>query len=578
MKRVFIVLIIIIISLLVSSASATDPVLVQKITLSETGINLANKKEININAIVEPENASNNKVTWTSTDQSIAIVKNGKITAKSCGECDIICEATDGSGINEVCHVVVFQMVQNITTKNNRITIPIGESYESEVTIKPDNATDKTLIYSSSNDKICLVDAAGRITAKAAGDCEITISASDGSNISTVIKVHVPIFDGQTYDYEITDNNEFLIPIDLHGYPLSQIFLQASSSKSFMYYYDSKGLHILPTAIGKGTITISDRKTKKEKAVYNITVLDSAISSINPNKLYANIVINNPYIFFGDKITANYQITGGTKPYTIDECEWYFDNSDGSSYVHNEKLKGNSTGSLSYKLKKEYGIYNAYISLKLHDSAGNIFITKSNIVPVERIEVSFGKETIISEIGQPVTFSYYIDGGSGLYDVEATWTVRNIDANITFDTNKEKQQSTGDGTFTFTPTQGTWLGLNLIVKDKKNKNLVTYAMAPNGIFLSEDLHLEIEFDKKSVNEGESVVAHLICNNPSYLKGSYLYWQQYDKDDKYINETHDIEYKGNECYVKCIPVKSAKSLVFGLSNPSEFYFKGIPVND
>ena len=62
MERVFIVLIIIIISLLVSSASATDPVLVQKITLSETGINLANKKEININAIVEPENASNNKI------------------------------------------------------------------------------------------------------------------------------------------------------------------------------------------------------------------------------------------------------------------------------------------------------------------------------------------------------------------------------------------------------------------------------------------------------------------------------------------------------------------------------------
>ena len=221
---------------------------------------------------------------------------------------------------------------------------------------------------------------------------------------------------------------------------------------------------------------------------------------------------------------------------------------------------------------------NAYISLKLHDADGNVFTTQSNVVPVESLRVFLGKETIVSEMNEPISFDYYIEGGSGSYDVDVVWSVRNIEAQNTLDTVKEKQRSNGTGTVKFTPNKGTWVGLEVVVKDKNNKNLEYTARTPNGIFLSDNLHMDIEFDKKSVKTGETVIAHLTCNQAGYLAKSYIYWRHSGENNDMIKDACGISFQGNECFVKAVPGKGTKKLEFALANGSEFYFKTIPVDE
>lgn len=162
------------------------------ITLSSDTAVVATKKTLSLKATVEPGDATNKKLEWLSTNTDVATVKAGKVTAKSVGSCDIICKATDGSCIQTVCHVDVIQMVTSLKAAASKLTISPGETIAAEITIKPADATDPRLAWSSSDEQICTVDANGNITAVGAGRCDITCSTTDGSNKSVKIKVQVP--------------------------------------------------------------------------------------------------------------------------------------------------------------------------------------------------------------------------------------------------------------------------------------------------------------------------------------------------------------------------------------------------
>ena len=81
-----------------------------------TGVKL-NKETVTFNigdketltATIEPENASNKNVIWSSTNEEIVSVDNGEITAVSSGTAKITAEAADGSGKKATCTVTVIQ-------------------------------------------------------------------------------------------------------------------------------------------------------------------------------------------------------------------------------------------------------------------------------------------------------------------------------------------------------------------------------------------------------------------------------------------------------------------------------------
>ena len=81
--------------------------LVTGIMLSHTTVTLEPEGTQKLTFEVQPSNASNNKVTWSSSDENVAGVINGIVVAVAEGRCTITCAATDGSGVFAVCVVVV---------------------------------------------------------------------------------------------------------------------------------------------------------------------------------------------------------------------------------------------------------------------------------------------------------------------------------------------------------------------------------------------------------------------------------------------------------------------------------------
>ena len=77
------------------------------ISLSQTELLLKKGKTATLKQTAEPQKVSIKDVHWFSTDESIATVTKGKVKANGVGECDIICQAMDGSGVRTTCHVIV---------------------------------------------------------------------------------------------------------------------------------------------------------------------------------------------------------------------------------------------------------------------------------------------------------------------------------------------------------------------------------------------------------------------------------------------------------------------------------------
>lgn len=123
-------------------------------------------------------------LTWISSNESVATIDaNGKLTTKSLGTTTIICTATNG--VSAQCEVTVNPiLVSSITLNETEAELTVGEKLQMEATIVPDNATDKGVTWSSTNEAVAVVSESGLVTAVGSGICNITATANDGSGIT----------------------------------------------------------------------------------------------------------------------------------------------------------------------------------------------------------------------------------------------------------------------------------------------------------------------------------------------------------------------------------------------------------
>lgn len=83
---------------------------VSEISLDKTSLSLNIGQTGDLIVTVNPDDASNKNVTWTSSDESIAAVdENGKVTAKKAGNVTITAKTTDGTNLTSTCTVTVVQ-------------------------------------------------------------------------------------------------------------------------------------------------------------------------------------------------------------------------------------------------------------------------------------------------------------------------------------------------------------------------------------------------------------------------------------------------------------------------------------
>ena len=139
-----------------------------------------------LEATVCPLNAANRSVCWSSSNTSVATVNpdSGLIISRSIGTASITATAKDGSGKKDCCTVTVKNSipVSSVCLNISSRTLNPDTCFTLRATVCPENATDRSICWSSSSTNVATVDAdSGVVTAKAAGTAVITATATDGS-------------------------------------------------------------------------------------------------------------------------------------------------------------------------------------------------------------------------------------------------------------------------------------------------------------------------------------------------------------------------------------------------------------
>ena len=148
-------------------------------------------QKIILSATITPEDATNKTITWESSNQSILTVNsNGEVEAIAPGTAEIIAKSNNGKTSSKTITVKPKPVVveQIILSKTN-IIITKGEELEIIATILPDNATNKSLTWSSSDTKVASV-VNGKVKAKGEGTTIITVISEDNVQAQCTITVN----------------------------------------------------------------------------------------------------------------------------------------------------------------------------------------------------------------------------------------------------------------------------------------------------------------------------------------------------------------------------------------------------
>ena len=175
------------------TVNAAAPVPVTSVSLDKTSLGLTEGDTETLTATVEPSDATNKNVTWSTSDASIATVTDGVVTAVAPGTATITVTTEDGNK-TATCAVTVTAAtvpVTGVTLNKTSTSLYVGDTETLTPTITPDNATNKNVTWSSDDTSVATVDASGLVTAVARGTAVITATAADGSGASASCTVTV---------------------------------------------------------------------------------------------------------------------------------------------------------------------------------------------------------------------------------------------------------------------------------------------------------------------------------------------------------------------------------------------------
>ncbi|HHT96463.1 MAG TPA: hypothetical protein GXZ90_01030 [Clostridiales bacterium] len=157
---------------------------VERIQLSETSLTLSlTNKLFQLRAVVTPENATNKKVIWSSTDVRIATVdQNGLVTVIKPGMVSIVATSDDNKEIRALCNLTIEVPISSVSFDKKSLKMNVGDSDKLSYIILPTNATNKAVTFTTTNASVVSVDSNGGIKATGAGVAVIIVKTLDGSH------------------------------------------------------------------------------------------------------------------------------------------------------------------------------------------------------------------------------------------------------------------------------------------------------------------------------------------------------------------------------------------------------------
>ena len=273
---------------------------VSSVQLNESAMSLSVGETGNLTATVNPSDATDKTVTWTSSNTAVATVDaNGKVTAVAPGTAVIVVTTTDG-GKTASCTVTVTSTtiaVESVSLDKTSISLAEGETATIIATVSPDNATNKAVNWTSSSPEVATVDANGNVTAVAAGTTVIIASTADGGKTAfctitvtaSVVAVESVSLNKSTLSLEEGATETLTATVNPSNATNKNVTW--SSSNAAVATVDANGM---VTAVAAGTAVIivtTEDGGKTATCAVTVTASAVAVESVSLNKTELSLIV-----------------------------------------------------------------------------------------------------------------------------------------------------------------------------------------------------------------------------------------------------------------------------------------------
>lgn len=171
------------------------PIEVSSVWFEQSDMTLTEGDEWNLYANIDPWDATDQTLVWTSSDESVVTVfsedgRNATVKAIKPGSATITVSSTNGK--TATCEVTVAKRiieVTSVTLDKTQHEITEGDTAILTATVNPNDATDKTLTWTSSDASVASVSSNGEVTAIQPGSATITVSSSNGKTATCSVTV-----------------------------------------------------------------------------------------------------------------------------------------------------------------------------------------------------------------------------------------------------------------------------------------------------------------------------------------------------------------------------------------------------
>ncbi|MFA9463268.1 MAG: Ig domain-containing protein [Velocimicrobium sp.] len=254
--------------------NVVEPITSIKLNYTYYKLGLGDKKTLK--ATIVSNASSNNKVKWSSSNTKIATVSStGIVRGKKLGYCIITAKTTDGTGKKASCKIRVIKEVTRISLNKSVMTVVVNNSVYLKATVKPSNATYKTVKWTSADKNVAIVNSKGKVTGLSVGTTSVKASAKDYSKESDICYIKV-INAIPTSSILLAAKD--LVMIKGQSQMLSYTVTPSNHTDKVYFASDNKSVASI-TSTGKiyarrtGTATITVTSASGKQSMVNLTVI-----------------------------------------------------------------------------------------------------------------------------------------------------------------------------------------------------------------------------------------------------------------------------------------------------------------
>ena len=157
---------------------AQEEITVESVSLSQPSAEMFVGESLQLEATVLPADAVNKTISWSSSNKTVAMVEDGTVTGVGEGEAAITAKAGDKEATCIVTVKKAVVSVESVSLDKTELSLQVGASETLTAKVLPDDATDMTVTWSTSNAAVATVEN-GTVTGVGEGEATITAKAGD---------------------------------------------------------------------------------------------------------------------------------------------------------------------------------------------------------------------------------------------------------------------------------------------------------------------------------------------------------------------------------------------------------------